>query len=125
MLIGRTPRFCARAFARSRRKKLSSLYQQRTSSGSERSSGRARPVKKPRAWLDQGNSAIPVFVNHARDAASEALRQPAHTGSTMRAELKLLLSATKPVIPCCFAQAFAASMRLRDQFEPPKARTRP
>src|SRR5437867_2072122 len=78
MLMGRTFRFFASSFTRSRRLKLSSEYQQRTSSASSVLSGAARPGrKKPRAWLDQAKSGILFFVNHARDSASDAATQPA------------------------------------------------
>jgi hypothetical protein len=44
-------------------------------------------VKKPRAWLDQPNNVVPVRFSHATDAASEALMQPAQTGSIISARL--------------------------------------
>src|SRR6185436_18646842 len=99
MLIGRTFRFFASSMTRSRRFQLSSAYQQRTSSASDVLVGLARSVKNPRAWLDQGSSGICVLVSHARDAGSDAEIQPAQTGSTMRARLKLLLTALKPCSP--------------------------
>src|SRR5205814_3771405 len=125
MLIGKTPRSFARVLARSRRWKLSSLYQQRTSSSSEKSPGCPRAVMKPRAWLDHGMSGICVFVNHWRERASDTERQPAQTGSTIRARLKLLLKAAKPANPCDAAHAFASSTRSMDQFEAPKMWMRP
>src|ERR1051326_4969596 len=98
MLIGRTPRFFASCFTRSRRRKLSGLRQHRTSSASVLSFGLAR-AKNPRAWLDQAINATCVLVNHARDLRSEAATHPGHTGSTMRARLKLLLTTVNPVSP--------------------------
>src|SRR5262249_29683289 len=62
ILIGSTFRSAATAGTRASRLKLSSLYQHRTSSASDRSSGRARPVKNPRAWLDHDSTGIWVRV---------------------------------------------------------------
>src|SRR3981081_2130956 len=97
------------ALTRSRRRKLSSLYQQRTSSASEWSLGLALPVKKPRAWLDHGISGICCSVSQARDRASQEDTHPAYTESTIRARLKLLLITLKPLIPCSAAQRLASS----------------
>src|SRR6266446_8929304 len=77
---GRTPRSFASALTRSRRRKLSSLYQQCTNLASERLWGLALPVKKPCAWLDHGISGISCSVNQARDRASDAERPPSQMG---------------------------------------------
>src|SRR5947199_10868666 len=99
MLIGRTFRFFASSLTRSRRRKLSSAYQQRTNSASPVFSGAALPGrKKPRAWLDQAKSGISVRVSQARESSSEALMHPGHGAATRRAREKLLLTAAKPVL---------------------------
>src|SRR3954464_4259459 len=99
MLMGRTFRFSAISLTRARRWKLSSLYQQRTSSGSSVLSGGARPGgKKPGDWLDQAKSGVCVRSNHEREGGSEAVMQPAHGGLTMRAREKLLLTQAKPLL---------------------------
>src|SRR5919199_5676315 len=100
MAIGVTPRSRASCTTRSLRAKLSSLYQERTNSESERSSGWERSVKKPRAWLDQEKSGVCVRANQARKVGSEAAMQPAQGGSIIRARLKLLLTTPKPSSPC-------------------------
>ena len=80
-----------------RRLKLSSLYQQRTSSGSSSLSGWARPsTKNPRAWLLHASNAICVRVSQARDSGSLALTHPFQGGSIIRARLKLLLTTVNP-----------------------------
>src|SRR2546430_17360575 len=98
-MIRRPPRSTLFPYTTLFRSKLSSLYQERASSGSERSLGCARPAKKPRAWLDQGKSGVCVRANQARESGSEAERQPAQGGSTIRARLKLLLTTPKPARP--------------------------
>ena len=99
MLIGATPLRRASSIARSRRWKLSSEYQQRVSSVSSKRWRPARSVKKPRAWLDQAKSGVWLRSNQAFYPGSEAATQPAQTGSTMRARLKLLLTAAIPRSP--------------------------
>src|SRR3990170_711648 len=103
MLIAETPFFFPSSSARARRLKLSSAYQQRTSSRSSWKSGRARPLKNPRACEDHGTLAIPVFTCHDRNAGSDDARHPPHGASTIRARLKLLLTAENPCSPLALA----------------------
>ena len=62
-----------------------------------------RSVKNPRAWLDQGNSANCSASSHARHSAVDEAMHPAHTGSTIRAKLKLLDTAANGVTPSAAA----------------------
>src|SRR3954451_20309784 len=116
MLIGAAAFFFAISLARSRRWKLSSEYQQRTSSASSFRSGAALPGRKnPRAWLLQLSRGLCVRWNQARESGSAALMQPAQGGLTIRARLKLLLTTAGPTRPFFFAYSRASSIRFNVQ----------
>src|SRR5687767_821958 len=124
MFTASTPFFFPSSRARLSRSKLSSAYQHRVISSSERLAGLPR-AKNPRACDDQEKSGIFVRLSQARHGASLDARQPPQGASTIRARLKLFDSAPNPTRPFCFAYALAASSRSIVQFDPPNTFTRP
>src|ERR1700727_2899208 len=106
--------------ARPRRPKFSSEYQARTISWLSSRSRPALSVKKPLLWLDQAKFGICRSTSHGRQTSSEQAMHPSQIGQTRFASEKLFDNAAGACLPDSAAYLTAASIRSRDQFEPPK-----
>src|SRR5690625_373395 len=97
-----TPFSFASCSARRYRSQLSSLYNTRTKSLLERSSGVKRPVKNPRACADHEKIGRFVFSCHANIWSSTEI-QSLQYGSCALAKLRFGLLKEKPIKPLFFA----------------------